>query len=107
MKINELQPESTFDEIKARLLSKQGPQIIKIKGRRSYLWQLLLIDETGTIALTLWGVNAADEFRIGQVLKVTDGWCKVFGDIKQISKGKAGNIEVVADDPVLPRSLPV
>ncbi|MHA1353492.1 MAG: hypothetical protein ACTSPP_11995 [Candidatus Heimdallarchaeaceae archaeon] len=43
MKINELKANSNFDEIKARIISKQGPRKINSRGRWLYAWDLLLV----------------------------------------------------------------
>ncbi|MHA1400954.1 MAG: hypothetical protein ACTSQE_11460 [Candidatus Heimdallarchaeaceae archaeon] len=106
MKIKDLQPNANFDEIKARIISKQGPRKIKARGRWSYVWDLLLVDDTGSTVLTLWGARAGDEYKVGQVVSVVNGWCKEYMGKKQISLGRAGNIYGEADDPSLPRSLP-
>ena len=54
MKIEELKPDSNFDEIKVRILSKQGPREVNLKnGRTTHVWDILVVDESGTSTLTL------------------------------------------------------
>ncbi len=105
MQINELKPNENFDEIKARIISKQGPRKINSKGRWLYVWDLLLVDKSGSTVLTLWGAKAGDEFRVGQVITIINGWCKEYMGKKQISLGKAGKIYPEAEDPSLPHKV--
>lgn len=106
LKISELKANNTFDSIHARILSKQGPSRVGSRARgMKFLWNLLLADDTATTVLALWGVHAGDNYKIGEVVQIKNGWCKVFGGQKQISLGKAGKIEKLPDDPSLPRQL--
>jgi replication factor A1 len=50
-----------------------------------------LKDETGTITLTLWGEDTK-RFRVGQKVKITDGWVKDFRGKLQVSMGRSGTI---------------
>lgn len=51
-------------------------------------------DETGTIALTLWGADAT-KYQVGQKIKVVDGWVKEYRGKLQLSLGRSGRIEVL------------
>ncbi|MHA1115586.1 MAG: hypothetical protein K9W45_10980 [Candidatus Heimdallarchaeum aukensis] len=106
MKINELKANSNFDEIKARIISKQGPRKINSRGRWLYAWDLLLVDQTGSTVLTLWGPKAGEDYKVGQVVSIVNGWCKEYLGKKQISLGREGKIYHEADDPSIPRSIP-
>ncbi|MHA2029584.1 MAG: hypothetical protein ACW99A_18860 [Candidatus Kariarchaeaceae archaeon] len=106
MKISELEANNTFDSIKARVMSRQGPNRVgsRAKGMK-FVWNLLLADETGTTVLSLWGSTAGEGFKIGDVIIISEGWCKVFGGSKQISLGRSGKLQKVPDDPNLPRQI--
>ncbi|MCE7741438.1 MAG: hypothetical protein GOP50_03180 [Candidatus Heimdallarchaeota archaeon] len=106
MKIAELKPDSNFDEIKVRILSKQGPREVNAKGRMMQVWDILVVDDTGTTTLTLWGATAADNYKVGQVITINDGWCKQFMDKKQISLGRGGKIFPADDDSSIPTKPP-
>lgn len=106
MKIEELQPETNFTELKVRILSKQGPREVSAKGRPLHVWDILVVDETGTTTLTLWGATAADNYKVGQVITISNGWCKMFRDKIQISLGKGGKIFLSDDDPKIPTKPP-
>ena len=52
-----------------------------------------LQDDSGTITLTLWG-DDTKRFKIGQKVKITDGWVKDFRGKLQVSLGRSGKITV-------------
>ncbi|MFV2015430.1 MAG: hypothetical protein ACC656_08395 [Candidatus Heimdallarchaeota archaeon] len=106
MKISELEPSSNFDSLIARILSKQGPSRVgsRAKGMK-FLWNFLLADDTGTIVLSLWGVHAGDNYKTGEVIRISNGWCKSYAGQKQVSLGREGKIHKLPDDPSLPRQL--
>ncbi|MHA2250504.1 MAG: hypothetical protein ACXAD7_09080 [Candidatus Kariarchaeaceae archaeon] len=106
MKIKDLVEDETFDALKARILSKQGPKRVKTKGGISYVTDVLLADDTGTVVFNLWGIQKAEQFRVGEVVEIRNGWCKIYNYQKQLSLGKIGRIIKVADDPSLPRTIP-
>jgi ssDNA-binding replication factor A large subunit len=106
VKISELEGNSTFDVIKARILSKQGPNRVGSRAKGySYVWSILIADESGTTVLSIWGGRAGEGYKTGEVIRITNGWCKVFGGTKQVSTGRAGKIEKMPDDPALPRQI--
>ncbi|MCY3411204.1 MAG: hypothetical protein INQ03_06145 [Candidatus Heimdallarchaeota archaeon] len=105
MKITDLKADQTFDFIIARILSRNGPKPVMVKGQRRYVWELLLRDATGTVILSLWGANTGELYKLNSVIKIVNGWTKVFRDQYQISLGKEGNIQVMPDDPTIPRTL--
>ena len=105
MKIKELQQEKQFDVITARILSKQGPKRVKTKEGIAYVTDVLLADETGTVVFNLWGIQKAEQFKVGEVVTIRNGMCHIFNYQKQLSLGKSGRIAKMADDPSLPRTI--
>ena len=106
MKIEDLKPDANFDELIVRILSKQGPRQVQSRDRILHVWDILVADETGTTTLTLWGATAGDELKVQQVVSITNGWCKMFRDKKQISLGREGKIFPAEEDPNLPTKIP-
>jgi ssDNA-binding replication factor A large subunit len=106
VKISELEANSNFESLRVRILSKQGPTRVgsRAKGMK-FVWNLLLADETGTTVLSLWGVHTGDNYKTGEVIQITNGWCKLYAGAKQVSLGREGKIAKVPDDPSLPRQL--
>ncbi|MHA1667825.1 MAG: hypothetical protein ACTSX6_12780 [Candidatus Heimdallarchaeaceae archaeon] len=106
MKIEQLQPESNFDSLKVRIISKNGPREVDARGRRLFVWDILVVDDTGSTTLTLWGADAGEKYKVGQVISIENGWCKMFRDKKQISLGREGKIYPAEDDSSLPTKPP-
>jgi replication factor A1 len=52
-----------------------------------------LQDDSGTITLTLWGEDTK-KYRVGQKVKITDGWVKDFRGKLQVSLGRSGKISI-------------
>ena len=106
LKVEELQPESNFDELKVRVISKEGPRHVQSRDRTLFVWDVLVLDETGTTTLTLWGKDIGETYKIGDVVTISNGWCKMFKDQKQISLGREGKIVPADDDPNIPTKIP-
>ena len=54
-----------------------------------------LKDDTGTISFTLWGADTT-KYRVGQKIKITDGWTKEFRGKLQVSLGRSGTVQVLS-----------
>ena len=106
LKVEELQPESNFDSLKVRVISKEGPRQVQGRSGTLYVWDILVIDETGSTTLTLWGEDTGEKYKIGEVINIENGWCKMFRDQKQISLGREGKMNPAEDDPNIPTKLP-
>lgn len=106
MKINELSEKNSIDFLRARILSKQGPRRIRTNQGLSYVTDILIADDTGTTIFNVFGMQKAEALRIGQVIEIKDGWCNMFNFQKQVSLGNSGRVNIVQDDPSLPRTIP-
>ena len=73
MKVEELQPESNFDKLKVRVFSKQGPRQVQSRDRTLFVWDILVLDETGTTTLTLWGRDTGEKYKVGDVVEIENG----------------------------------
>ena len=106
MKISELEGNSNFDNLHVRILSRQGPTRVGSRGKgMKFVWNILIVDESGTTVLSLWGVNAGENYKVGEVINISNGWCKIFGGQKQVSLGREGKITKLPDDPTIPRQI--
>jgi replication factor A1 len=61
---------------------------------RSRVADATLTDTTGTVTFTLWG-DEADRYRVGQRLKIVDGWVKEYRGRLQLSLGRSGTVEIM------------
>jgi replication factor A1 len=55
-----------------------------------------LKDESGEIKLTLWN-EEIDLVKIGDKVKISNGYCGEYQGEKQLSAGKFGKLEVIED----------
>ncbi|MDE1761647.1 MAG: DNA-binding protein [Candidatus Micrarchaeota archaeon] len=95
MKISELKAGATNVTIEATVASKQEPREVVTKyGKRLNVANITLKDDSGSIAMSLWG-NDAMNINEGDVIKVTNGYVSEFRGSPQLSAGKFGKIEVV------------
>ena len=86
MNVNDLKPKSTFTEIYVRVIQKQAPRRVKTKrGRQTYVNEILIGDETGTVIFSLWGWKTGDEIHVNQCLKINDGWVSEYLGTKSIT----------------------
>ncbi len=104
--IKDLVADANFEHLKVRVLSKNGPRMVG-KNRKSFVTDLLIIDINGdTCTMTVWGKKEADEYRVGKIIEIFDGWCKMYNDVKQVSLGRSGSVvHLEKDDPNIPKSI--
>jgi replication factor A1 len=53
-------------------------------------------DETGEIALTLWN-DDIDKVKVGDTVKITNGYVNEWQGTPQLTSGRSGKLEVVAN----------
>lgn len=51
-------------------------------------------DDSGSIKLSLWNEDV-DKIKVGDKIRLTNGFCKEFQGEKQVTTGKLGKIEVM------------
>lgn len=66
------------------------------------LKEVLVADETGSAILSLWGFNEGTDLSAGKVIKIEDGWAKEWQGKVQISLGRSGKYQTLADDGSVP-----
>src|SRR3989344_1547407 len=94
MKINEIQPRQGNITIEAELISKEEPRTFSKFGKEGRVCDAALADSTGEISLTLWN-EEIEKVKVGDTIKLENGWCSEFKDKKQVSAGKFGKLEIV------------
>jgi ssDNA-binding replication factor A large subunit len=107
LKIEELVPNSPIEEIKLRIISKNGPRMVGSTKRKSFVTDLLVIDNTGdSCSFTVWGKDESEKYKVGKLIELRNGWCKEYMGMKQISIGRNGMVTFYEnDDPAFPRSI--
>ncbi|TFG34730.1 hypothetical protein EU527_02045 [Candidatus Thorarchaeota archaeon] len=103
MKLAEVEAGKNVTSLIVRIISVAPARILKTKsGRRTMLKEVLVADETGSAILSLWGFNEGSDLSAGKVIKIEDGWAKEWQGKVQISLGRSGTYEELADDGAVP-----
>ncbi len=104
LKLSEIEIGKNIPEMTVRVVSVSPPRLVTTRtGRKTQLTELLVVDEDGaTAVMNLWGFGTAEGLRGGQVIRLVDGWAKEWQGKLQLSLGRAGKIEVIADDGHIP-----
>jgi ssDNA-binding replication factor A large subunit len=90
MKIKELKDKSPVEEIVFKIVEIKEPN----ETRVGLVQQATVEDDSGQATLTLWAADVG-QYGIGDTVKITKGWCKVYQGQTQVSSGKYGTLEKV------------
>ncbi len=95
MNISDLKAGAANVDVEATVTEKDEPREVVTKyGKRLSVANAVLKDDTGSIAISLWG-NTIDTVNVGDKVKVTNGYVSEFRGTPQLSTGKYGKIEVL------------
>jgi ssDNA-binding replication factor A large subunit len=95
MNIGELKAGASGVELEAVVSEKSEPrEVITKYGKRLNVCNAVLKDDSGSIAISLWGADIAS-VNVGDNVKITNGYVGEFRGTPQLSTGKYGKIEVV------------
>lgn len=95
MKISDLKVGASNVTIQAKVTQKDAPREVITKfGKRLSVANIMLQDDTGSIAMSLWGndINTVD---VGDTIEVANGYVNEFRGTPQLSSGKFGKITVI------------
>ncbi len=91
MKISEIVPGASKVNVEATVIEKQPVREVNTKFGPNSVCEVIVEDESGNIVLVLWGPQA-NEFEIGDKLKIENGFVKEWNGALQLSVGKFGKI---------------
>lgn len=94
MKIKDITPNSKDVELVAKCVNVSAPREVNTKYGVSQVASATLEDETGTIALTLWGKQIS-QVTAGVSLKITNGYVREYQNQMQLNVGNNGSLQVV------------
>ncbi len=95
MKISELKAGASNVTVTAKVIQKDEPREVVTKyGKRLSVANIMLEDDSGTIAMSLWG-DTIGEVNQGDTIEVSNGYVSEFRGTPQLSTGKFGKIKVV------------
>tara|TARA_Y100000310_G_scaffold345498_1_gene465660 strand:- start:4814 stop:5101 length:288 start_codon:yes stop_codon:yes gene_type:complete len=93
MKISELQVRQGKVEVEGEITDKQEPREFEKFGNKGKVCNCTLKDDSGEVSLTLWN-DDVDKIKVGDKVKVTNGYVNEFQGEKQLTAGRFGKIEV-------------
>ena len=81
-------------DIEAILKSKNNSRTVNLKqGGTVEVWDTTIHDDSGEMKLTLWGEDG-NGVKVGDVIKITNGYTNTFKDEVSLTKGKYGQMEI-------------
>ncbi|OQA32132.1 MAG: single-stranded DNA-binding protein [archaeon ADurb.Bin336] len=95
MKIKDLKPNTTFDEIIVEVVTKGEPRAFASASGQGVVCNAAVKDEDGEeVSLTLWN-DDHKKVNDGDKVKITNGWVSEYKGRIQISSGRKGTLEVI------------
>ncbi len=91
--------------IEATIVSISAPRDVTTQRGPGRVADATLKDDSGTIVFTLWNEDVT-KYKVGQKVKITDGWVKDFKGKLQIALGRSGSVQVLGEAPPAQSSLP-
>jgi replication factor A1 len=95
MKISELKVGASNVTVQGKVTQKDAPREVVTKyGKRLSVANIMLQDDTGSIAMSLWGadINNVD---IGDLIEIENGYVNEFRGTPQLASGKFGKVKVI------------
>ena len=94
MKIIDIKTRQGKIECDGCILKKDSVKEFEKFGSKGKLCNCVIKDESGEIKLTLWN-DDCDKIKIGDKVKIINGYCNEFQGEKQITAGKFGKLEIL------------
>ncbi len=93
MKVKDLQPKQAKVNIEVEVKAIGDIREFQKFGNTGKVANAVVADDSGKIKLTLWN-DDIDKIRVGDKLKITNGFVSEFQGEKQLSAGRFGKLEV-------------
>ncbi len=94
MTIAELNSNSRKINITATVTEKEEPREVTTRYGKTRVSEATIEDDSGNIKLVLWG-DEIDGIKIGDKVKIENGFIKEWNGEMQLSAGKYGKISVL------------
>jgi replication factor A1 len=104
MKINELKPKTGNVELTAIVISMDAARDFDKDGKKGKVAKAVIKDETGECKLTLWN-EETDKIKVGEKIKIVNGWANEWKGEIDVSAGKFGKIEVIERDETIQEAI--
>ncbi len=94
MKIAELNNNSRKINITATVTEKEEPRDVNTRFGKTRVAEAIIEDDSGNMKLVLWG-DEIDGVKIGDKVKIENGYIKEWNGELQLSVGKYGKMSVL------------
>ncbi|MAF35679.1 DNA-binding protein [archaeon] len=94
MKIKELQARQGKIDIEVEVVKIDEPREFEKFGNKGRVATATVKDDSGEIKLTLWN-DEIDTAKVGDSLKITNGYVSEYQSELQLTAGRFGKLEVV------------
>lgn len=94
MNISELQIGQGKVDIEAEVTEMEEPRTFNKFGREVSVANAVIKDDSGTVKLTLWNEDIS-KVKVGDKVKITNGFVNEFQGEKQLTSGKFGKLEIL------------
>ena len=94
MKISDIQARQGKIDVEAEVVSKEEPKEFEKFDNKGKVCGCIIKDNSGEIKLTLWN-DDVEKVKVGNKVKITNGYCNEFQGEKQLTAGKFGKLEVI------------
>ncbi|MFT4343671.1 MAG: SOSS complex subunit B family protein [Candidatus Woesearchaeota archaeon] len=96
MNIAEIQAGQGKIDIIAKVIEIGELRTFDKFGKQGKVCSAKIKDESGEIALTLWN-DQTEQIKVGNTIKITNGYASEFKGERQLSTGKFGTLEVIEE----------
>lgn len=94
MNIAELNPGQGKVDLEAQVIAKHDERTFEKFGKQGKVCNAEIQDNSGKITLTLWN-EQVDQVKVGDKVKITNGWVSEWRGEPQLSTGKFGQLEIL------------
>jgi len=102
MQVTELQPRQGKVDITVEVTDIGEIREFEKFGSRGRVANATVKDESGEIKLTLWNEDI-DKVKVGDKIKITNGYVNEFQGEKQLTSGRFGKLEVLEEVEAAPK----
>ena len=94
MELKDVKANQGNIEVVVTIVQKDSPRAFEKFGKSGKVCNATVKDQSGEVKMTLWN-DDVDKVKVGDKVKIVNGWCSEYKGEKQLSTGKFGSLEVV------------
>lgn len=94
MKANDVKPEMRRIDLDLKIVEIEEPRpYVSRAGREGKVTTAIGEDDSGRVKISLWD-NDADRVKVGNTVRIRNGYARLFRDEIHVSAGMYGKLEV-------------